>query len=78
LFQRKPPASRQRDHDFLTNNGGFAMNFFAEFIRKHLGTPRYRDDFVPCSFDPPGNILSAGERGGRSLAFYFWALSRSI
>jgi hypothetical protein len=29
-------------------------------------------------FDPSGTILRAGERGGHSLAFYFWALSQSI
>jgi hypothetical protein len=50
------------------------MTFFARLIRKHLDAPR-RDD-VP--FDPLGTILGAGERGGHSLAFYFWALSQSI
>jgi len=76
--QRRPSASRQRDHDSLTNNGGFAMNFFAKFVRKHPGTPRCRDAFVPRSFDPPSTILRAGECGGHGLALYFWALSRSI
>jgi hypothetical protein len=51
------------------------MTFLARF-RKHLGTLRCGDDC--CSFDPSGTILCAGERGGHSLAFYFWALSRSI
>jgi hypothetical protein len=65
-------ASRQRDHGCLTNNGRFAMTFFARLIRKHLDTPHR----VP--FDPSGTILGAGERGGHSLAFYLWALSQSI
>jgi len=52
------------------------MTFFARLIRKYLGKPRYRDD-VPCSFDPSGAIV-ARERGGHSLAFYFWALSQSM
>jgi hypothetical protein len=51
------------------------MTFFAR-LRKHLATPRHGDD--PCSFDPSGRILRAGERGGHNLAFYFWALSQSI
>jgi hypothetical protein len=58
------------------------MTFFARLIRKidsqALGAPRYRDDFVPCSFDPSGTILRAEKRGRHSLAFYFWALSQSI
>jgi hypothetical protein len=53
------------------------MTFFARLIRKHLGTSRYRGDFGPSSFDPSGTILRAGERGGHSVAFYFWALSQS-
>ena len=51
------------------------MTFFAR-LRKHLGRPGYGDDC--CSFDPSGRILRAGERGGHSSAFYFWALSQSI
>jgi hypothetical protein len=54
------------------------MTFFARLVRKHLNTPRCHDDFGPSSFDPSGTILRAGERGGDSLAFYFWALSQSI
>ena len=50
------------------------MTFFAKLIRKHLDTPHYDD--VP--FDPSGTTLGAGERGGQSLAFYFWALSQSL
>ena len=51
------------------------MTFFARLIRKHLGTSRYR--VGPSSFDPSGTILRPGERGGHSVAFYFWALSQS-
>jgi hypothetical protein len=65
-------------HGCPTNYRRFAMTFLAKLVRKHVSTPRYRDDFVPCSFDPLGNILRAGERGEHRLAFYFWALSQSI